>query len=179
MLTGSRTAQAYAPMINSDTLNALQQSRSIDLYHLSLVLERLLSDPRRILEVRTRLHAGQPVQFVDHRSVNAEPALRPGRVTELHDRHAVVRDQASGQLWKIPYPAIEPGPGAPSDPVSQPSPPPSRDEFRAGDRVSFDDRHLQARIGVITRVNARTATIDCDGQRWRVSFQLLRHVRDI
>ena len=170
-------------MINPDTLEALHRSRSVDLYHLTLVLDRLLSDPRRILEVRTQLHVGQAVRFVDHHSNTAELAMRSGRVVDLQDRHAVVHDDALRQNWKLPYVAIEPGPANPGDraddPPPTPSPKPTRESFRAGDRVSFDDRHLQPRIGVITRVNAQTATIDCDGQRWRVSFQLLRHVRDV
>jgi hypothetical protein len=163
-------------MINPDTLEALHRSRSVDLYHLTLVLDRLLSDPRRILEVRTQLHVGQAVRFVDHHSNTAELAMRSGRVVDL-------QDDALRQNWKLPYVAIEPGPANPGDrsddPPPTPSPKPTRESFRAGDRVSFDDRHLQPRIGVITRVNAQTATIDCDGQRWRVSFQLLRHVRDV
>lgn len=170
-------------MINPDTLEALHRSRSIDLYHLSLVLDRLLSDPRRILEVRTRLHVGQAIRFVDHRANTPELTLRTGRVTDLQDRHAVVRDDALRQHWKLPYVAIEAESAGAADPAveqpPQPAPRPSRESFRVGDRVSFDDRHLQPRIGTITRVNERTATIDCDGQRWRVSFQLLRQVRDI
>lgn len=170
-------------MINPDTLEALHRSRSVDLYHLSLVLDRLLTDPRRILDVRTRLNVGQAVSFVDHRGNTAELAMRSGRVVDLQDRHAVVLDDVLRQQWKLPYVAIEPDASSPadlaSDPPPSPPPKPTRESFRTGDRVSFDDRHLQPRIGVITRVNAQTATIDCDGQRWRVSFQLLRHVRDV
>ena len=170
-------------MINPDALNALHQSRSIDLYHLSLTLDRLLNDPKRILEIRSRLHPGQTVRFVDHRALGTELMLRSGRVIDLQDRHVVIEDQALRQRWKLPYVAIEPSEAGTGDHevVHRPVPPapPTREAFRVGDRVSFDDRHLQTRIGVITRVNAQTATIECDGQRWRVSFQLLRLVRDI
>jgi hypothetical protein len=35
-------------------------------------------------------------------------------------------------------------------------------------------------VGIITRVNQRTATIDTgNGHSWRVGFALLRHVVDI
>ena len=170
-------------MIHPDALNALHQSRTLDLYHLSLALGRLLDDPKRILEVRARLHRGQSVRFVDHRATGAELALRPGLVVDLQDRHAVIQDAATRERWKVPYVAVEPGEASPGEASSaapaEPPAAPSRDAFRVGDRVAFDDRHLQARIGVITRINARTATIDCDGHRWRVSFQLLRQVRDI
>ena len=39
---------------------------------------------------------------------------------------------------------------------------------------------MQPQVGVVTRINKQTATIDTgDGKSWRVSFQLLRHVLDI
>jgi len=39
---------------------------------------------------------------------------------------------------------------------------------------------LQTRVGIIVRINQRTATIDTgDGTTWRVGFGLLRHVLDI
>ena len=42
------------------------------------------------------------------------------------------------------------------------------------DDVSFTDRDLQHRVGRIVRVNQCTATLDCDSQKWRVAFELLR-----
>jgi hypothetical protein len=38
--------------------------------------------------------------------------------------------------------------------------------------VSFTDQNLQHRVGLIVRINQRTATLDCDGQTWRVGFGL-------
>ena len=74
--------------------------------------------------------------------------------------------------------------GAAPAPTAQtkPSPPPEiarREDFRIGNRVSFTDRDLQQRVGLIVRINQRTATLDCDGQTWRVAFGLLRHLVDI
>ena len=34
-------------------------------------------------------------------------------------------------------------------------------------------------VGLIVRVNQHTATLDCDGQKWRVAFELLRHLVDV
>ena len=48
------------------------------------------------------------------------------------------------------------------------------DDFRVGCRVSFTDQNLQHRVGLIVRINQRTATLDCDGQTWRIAFGLLR-----
>jgi DNA invertase Pin-like site-specific DNA recombinase len=46
-------------------------------------------------------------------------------------------------------------------------------------RVTFTDKNLQHRVSLIVRVNQRTATLDCDGQQWRVGFELLRHLVDV
>ena len=50
---------------------------------------------------------------------------------------------------------------------------------RDGHRVTFIDKNLQHRVGLIVRVNQYTATLDCDGQKWRVAFELLRHLVDV
>jgi hypothetical protein len=59
--------------------------------------------------------------------------------------------------------------------LAQPRPGP---DFRVGNRVTFTDKNLQHRVGLIVRVNQHTATLDCDGQKWRVAFELLRHLVD-
>jgi hypothetical protein len=56
-----------------------------------------------------------------------------------------------------------------------------RKEFFFGDTVGFTDTHLSARIGVIVRLEAKTASVgvnDTDGRR-RVSHALLRNIFDI
>ena len=53
---------------------------------------------------------------------------------------------------------------------------PIREDFQVGQRVSFTDRDLQHRVGLIVHINEHTATIASDGQSWRVSFALLSHI---
>ena len=68
------------------------------------------------------------------------------------------------------------------DELNKPSPPPEvpgRADFRVGHRVTFIDKNLQHRVGLIVRVNQHNATLDCDGQKWRVAFELLRHLVDV
>ena len=55
----------------------------------------------------------------------------------------------------------------------------SRTDFRVGNRVTFTDKNLQHRVGLIVRVNQHTATLDCDGQKWRVAFELLGHLVEV
>jgi hypothetical protein len=53
-------------------------------------------------------------------------------------------------------------------------------DFRRGDKVSFTDKYLQPQVGTITRINQRTASVECDGgSGWRVPFAMLSHVMDI
>lgn len=41
----------------------LPMATSSELYQLSWVIEQLLVDPRRIVQTRSALHLGQPVQY--------------------------------------------------------------------------------------------------------------------
>ncbi len=65
---------------------------------------------------------------------------------------------------------------------SRPAPPPElarRADFRVGHCVTFIDKQLQPRVGLIVRINPHTATLDCDDQKWRVAFELLRPLVDV
>lgn len=46
--------------------------------------------------------------------------------------------------------------------------------------MTFDDAKGVAQVGMVKRVNRRTATLETmDGRTWRVDFQLLRHVVEV
>lgn len=69
---------------------------------------------------------------------------------------------------------------APTPTSPPPAPRASRNDFRCGEKVAFEDKHLNTIVGTIVRINQRTASIDPgDGTTWRVGFALLRHVVDI
>ena len=60
----------------------------------------------------------------------------------------------------------------------------SGDQFgiKCGDTVTFDDRDGRNIMGLIVRINQRTARIGtgtADGGTWRVPLHMLRHVLDI
>jgi hypothetical protein len=97
-----------------------------------------------------------------------------------------LHDEAYSKPFKVHYAAIFTDPTAtptesaptPADvEITRPVPPPevaARADFRVGNRVTFIDKNLQHRVDLIVRVNQHTATLDCDGQKWRVAFELLR-----
>jgi hypothetical protein len=171
-----------APSIDARVLEALQQASSLELYQLSTVIERLLADPRRILAVRKDLHLGQTVRFMDWR----DGSLREGKIVAMRDTQVTLHDLRERREWKLPYTAIEPPqPDSAVHPqAAEPEPPaaprPTRNDFRCGEKVAFEDKYLQTVVGTIVRINSRTATIDPgDGTQWRVGFSLLRHVLDV
>lgn len=171
-----------APGIDARVLEALQQASSLELFQLSTVIERLLADPRRILAVRKDMHLGQTVSFVDWR----DGSLREGTVVAMRDTQVTLHDLHERRDWKLPYAAIEPPQPDPAarPQEAEPEPPvaprPTRNDFRCGEKVAFEDKYLQTLVGTIVRINSRTATIDPgDGTQWRVGFALLRHVLDV
>lgn len=106
----------------------------------------------------------------------------------MKDRRVTGIDEVSRTHFTLPYAAIvatpssRPDNGADAPVPDKPTPPPelaSRADFRVGNRVSVTDQSLQHRVGLIVRINQRTATLDCDGQNWRVGFGLLRPLVDI
>lgn len=171
------------PGVDPQLVDVLNRASSLQLFQLSALIERLLADPRRIIAVRVNMHLGQTVRFVDWRDGN----LREGKVLAMKDTQVTVQDLLERREWKLPYAAIEPpapNPTARAQAAAAAPPPappkPTRNDFRCGEKVAFEDKYLQTVVGTIVRINDRTASIDPgDGTKWRVGFGLLRHVLDV
>ncbi len=152
------------------------------MFELSNIVDRLLADPRRIMAIRQQLNLGKTVQFMEWRTGQ----MRSGKVVELKSNQVTVHEDGTRMRWKLSYAGIDPGgsderidspsPSVGDAPVHKPGP----QDFRRGDKVLFTDKYLQLQVGTITRINQRTATVDCEGEAgWRVPFAMLRHVMDI
>jgi hypothetical protein len=140
--------------------------------------------PWRLVQARAQLHTGRQIR---HLSSN-DGKLRPARVVGMHGDHVSVQHPADTKAFKVHFAAIHTEPGDASTEGhgrlgemerTMPSPPPKvpvRAKFRVGNRVTFTDKNLQHRVGLIVRVNQRTATLDGDGQQGCVGFELLRHL---
>lgn len=168
------------PMQDAVLIDALNQATSLELYQISALVERLITDPRRIVAVRKDLHLGQVVRFYDGR----RDTMREGRIVEMRDAQLTLHDMQQRVQWKLPYAAIEPPePGAQPRPQTPPTPAASstltRADFARGDKVAFTDRHLQTHVGVITRSNPKTATVDTGKASWSVPYGRLGRVLDV
>jgi hypothetical protein len=171
------------PMNDTKLIEALSNASSLELFELSNIIDRLLADPRRIVAIRNKLNLGKSVRFMDWRTGQ----MRTGKIVVIKDAQVTVHEDGTRMQWKLLYAAIDPG--ADSDRVESESPAiniqpslqkPSRDDFRRGDKVSFTDKYLQHQVGTITRINQRTASVECEAATdWRVPFALLSHVMDI
>ncbi|CAN7543845.1 hypothetical protein LJR230_003743 [Trinickia sp. LjRoot230] len=162
-----------------DILDSLRQAPSAELYRLYLAIGKMLDDPRRILEVRQRLHLGMAVSYIGDNPLGSPSQ---GTVVELRHAQAIVQDSVGQRRWALPYAAIVPdSTAAPIHPEPAPSSRARRAEFFVGDTVGFTDKHLSERVGTIVRLNPKTASIavtDSEGH-WRVSYGLLRRIVDL
>jgi len=162
-------------------LEALQDAPSLQLYQMRALIDTMLADPKRTMAARANLHLGQAVQFIDFRTGQ----VRHGKLIARHDTQATVLEQGVKRTWKIPFVAIAPTDGEPQqtklyEPPPEPAAPPGAPQFRLGDKVTFDDAKGHALVGLIKRINRRTATLETmDGRTWRVGFELLRHVVEV
>jgi hypothetical protein len=165
-------------------LEVLNQASNLQLFQLNTVIERMLADPKRILQVRKDLHMGQTVRFMDWR----DGQMRTGKIVAMKDTQLTIHEDGTRSSWAVPYTAVEPPVHSASQATHQAAPPPepapalraTRNDFRCGEKVAFEDKYLNTVVGTIVRINQRTATIDPgDGTSWRVGFALLRHVVDI
>jgi hypothetical protein len=163
---------------------ALPQASSLDLYRLECAIQRLRNEPQRIVAIRRRLHLGMIVQFFGAH----DGTTHAGRITALNSRDVSIDDANQKTRWSgVPYAAIdlrEEG-GTVEVEILEPAKPAqtpkfrTRADFRIGDNVSFVDRDQQPHVGRVVRVNAKTATVECDSGTWRVAFGGLQHLVDI
>lgn len=168
--------------IDGRLLEVLGRASSLELFQLNAVIERMLADPKRALAVRKDLHLGQQVRFMDWR----DGSMRAGTVVELKDKQLTIHEAGTRSSWALPYAAVEPPRDGASTIQADPKPAPAtapkatRNDFRCGEKVAFEDKYLNTVVGTIVRINQRTATVDPgDGTTWRVAFGLLRAVVDI
>lgn len=161
------------PMNYSEILAQLKAASAFDLYRLRAAIDRTLDEPAWMLAVQARLQVGQTIEYFDPQ-INAS---RTGQVLELRRKQAVVLDTETAQRWLISYAAINLD-GADVDIRERPRKGLGRNEVAIGDWVGFVGRDHRERSGRVVRLNDKTVTLECEGQKWRVAYSLLHRVFD-
>ena len=177
---GTEEGCVNLPSIDTRLLEVLSRASSLELFQLNAVIERMLADPKRIVQIRKDMHLGQTVRFLDWR----DGQMRTGKVAAMKDTQVTIHEDGTRSSWTVPYAAVEPAAPGETRHAAQTEPPAppraTRNDFGCGEKVAFEDKYLNTIVGTIVRINQRTATIDPgDGTSWRVGFALLRHVVDI
>ena len=157
----------------SDLIALLDKASAFDLYRLSHVLNGMIDDPRRLMEVKAKLRLGQCVEFFDARNHR----VREVRVEQIKQTRAAVRDLEDGRRWDIPLCAINVR-GSEAEFHRVETPGLSRSDIQVGDRVGFIDKSGREQSGRVIRLNQKTATIESTDVSWRVSYSLLHKVID-
>ena len=164
----------------------LPEAETLELYRLEYVVRALYLEPKRVLAIRVHLHLGMTVRFFGRNS----GTFHSGRIVAMND-HGVTIDEPVLNLRhsNLPYAAIDlKTQPLQSDVAVRASLPlqhtatakPQQVKFKAGDRVTFNDRDNVPVTGTVSRVNQRTVTVTPDNKdgRWRVSAALLSHLVD-
>ncbi len=155
----------------SELLEALNQASGFELYRLRVAIDRVLMDPKWMIAIRAQLHIGQEVDYFDPRANR----LCPGQIMEFRPKEVLVRQTDTQQLWWLTYPAINVNRIDVS--VRETSHQGlCRNEVAIGDTVGFVDHDHHQRSGKVTRLNDKTVTLHCDGQKWRVAYALIHRV---
>ena len=75
------------PMQDAVLIEAMNNATSLELYQLAALIERLMTDPRRIVAIRKNMHLGQVVRFYDAR----RDKMLVGQVVDMRDTSLTVR----------------------------------------------------------------------------------------
>jgi 16S rRNA U1498 N3-methylase RsmE len=158
----------------SDIIQAIARATSFDLYRLQSAIARLLDDPQRITEVRRRIHPGDDVEYFDASGNRVVQA----RLLKFQRTRVLVQNRDDQEEWSIPYCAlnIHKAKTTITETVKAGL---GRNQVSVGDTVGFCDRDGRERYGQVTRLNQKTVTLDCGGQKWRVAYSLLFSVIDL
>ena len=129
--------------IDPRLIDTLNRASSLELFHLNTLIERMLADPRRIIAVRTNMHMGQTVRFLDWR----DGQMRNGRVVAMGDAKVTLHEEGTRRRVEAAL-CGDRATGSPRAaqqrtlrhhrPVLSSSP--ARGDFRCGEKVSFEDK---------------------------------------
>ncbi|MBT9318011.1 peptidylprolyl isomerase [Leptothoe spongobia] len=158
----------------SAIVRTIDQCTGFDLYRLYVAIGKMLEDPKRITEVKRRLHAGDTVEYLDP----SKNRVVAAKLIKFQRTKVVVKNLEDHEEWIIPYYALNIY-GANTIITENVKEGLGRNEVTVGDQVGFFDRDGNERYGKVIRLNQKTVTLDCNHQKWRVAYSFLFKVIDL
>ena len=159
----------------SKILEELKQASLFDLYRLSVAINQLLEDPRRLSEIKKCLRSGQNISYFD----DTENRLIKAKVIKLMRTRLLVENTDDQQRWEIPlyYVNLD---EVNTDIIGSPRTRLDKCQLKVGDMIGFQDKQNNDVHGKIIRLNQKTATIKTNtNTEWRVGYEWLYVVIDV
>lgn len=159
----------------SEIITQLEQASPFQLWRLRSLIDKMLDDPNKLLEVRRKLYIGQHITYfesVENREVSAT-------ILKILHSHVLVKNIHDDEEWKLPLYMLNIE-GLPTD-VAGDRQKVNRLTLKVGEKVGFINHKQDNKIfcGVVTKLNTKTATIKIlTGEMWRVSYGALFYVLD-
>lgn len=153
----------------SEIIDVLDNATGFDLFRLKVAIEKMLDDPKRMVELKRRLRIGQEIEYFDPGQNRAIKAI----LLKFKRTNVAVRNVDDGARWNVPYYFININQIDTDISRAGSKPGLDRNEVKVGDKVGFMDGNNIERYGDIIRLNQKTVTLYCDGGQWRVSYSFL------
>ncbi|MBP9729760.1 MAG: hypothetical protein KBD23_06490 [Gammaproteobacteria bacterium] len=154
-------------------LEHLENASLFEIYQTSVVLKKILGDPKRMAQIRSKLAPHQVVSYFNARTNQAITAT----VVQLSNTKVLLRNHHDGKNWQVPYYMINLG--SSTQHASMRSGKVDSLSLRVGDSVGFVDRQNRSLYGVVQKLNRKTASLILqNGEAWRVAYEQLFHVME-
>ena len=157
----------------TEVMNLLKNASPYDLYRIKVAIQNEIEKPEHIRAMRECFAVGDTVSYFD----SDKNVLVNAIVLEKNPKNVVLKNLHDQQRWNIPYYMINLT-GKESDIHATHKEKPTKNNFKVGDCVGFNNDGQQC-IGTIIKLNHKTASlITRDNKRWRVGYELLYKILD-
>ncbi|MCX7126212.1 MAG: hypothetical protein NTU49_10900 [Gammaproteobacteria bacterium] len=157
----------------TEVMQLLKNASPYDLYRIKVAIQNEIEKPEHIRTMRECFAIGDKVSYFD----SDKNTLIDAIVLEKNPKNAVLKNLCDQQRWNTPYYMINLT-GKKSDIHTNHKERPTKNNFKVGDCVGFNNDGQQC-IGTIIKLNHKTASlITRENKRWRVGYGLLFKILD-
>lgn len=154
----------------SDIIKTLNNATGFDLFRIRAAIDKMLEDPKYMIEVKNCLRKGQEIEYFEPTINKLVKAI----IKEFKRTKVLVENIEDQQSWFIPFYYINLHAIDADIIVSRNNKNGlERNEVKVGDTVGFRDGNNNELYGEVTRLNQKSVTINCRGTKWRVAYVFL------